>query len=177
MYAITLWPEWAFCIAHLDKRVENRSWKAPSDYCKQRIAIHAGAHIGGRKAKVATAEGLEAITETAFGMGWDLKPTDRAFADGSIEILVDRWNEKEGAKAAPKLLACSAVVATAMLVGSYRGYGDPWADPESWNWLFEDVCTLDPPITGVVGSRGLWPLPPHVNDQVLKATVHQGMGR
>lgn len=36
MKALTLWQPWAYCIAHSDKRVENRSWPAPA---RQRVSI------------------------------------------------------------------------------------------------------------------------------------------
>ena len=43
MQAITLKHPWAFAIARLGKRVENRTWKPPNRLLGQRIAIHGGA--------------------------------------------------------------------------------------------------------------------------------------
>ena len=37
--ALTLWPEWAWAIHHLDKRVENRGWPIPAG---EWFALHAG---------------------------------------------------------------------------------------------------------------------------------------
>lgn len=45
--ALTLWPEWAYAVAHLGKDVENRSWPPPQTVIRKRIAIHGGASIGG----------------------------------------------------------------------------------------------------------------------------------
>ena len=42
MRAITLHQPWAAAIAHLDKRLENRSWPPPKTIAGKRIAIHAG---------------------------------------------------------------------------------------------------------------------------------------
>lgn len=42
MRALTLRPVWAHSVAHLDKRIENRTWEPPESIRGQRIAIHAG---------------------------------------------------------------------------------------------------------------------------------------
>ena len=42
MRALTLRPVWAYSVAHLDKRIENRTWEPPDSIRGQRIAIHAG---------------------------------------------------------------------------------------------------------------------------------------
>lgn len=42
MRALTLRPVWAYSVAHLDKRIENRTWEPPESIRGQRIAIHAG---------------------------------------------------------------------------------------------------------------------------------------
>lgn len=43
MRALTIRQPWADAIAHGNKRVENRSWRAPAKYHGTRILIHAGA--------------------------------------------------------------------------------------------------------------------------------------
>ncbi|WP_331728744.1 ASCH domain-containing protein (plasmid) [Streptomyces sp. NBC_01259] len=43
MKALTIRQPWAGAIAHLGKRVENRSWKLPAKQHGARILIHAGA--------------------------------------------------------------------------------------------------------------------------------------
>ncbi len=42
MKALTLLKPWSWCITHLDKRIENRTWKPPQSIIGTRIAIHAG---------------------------------------------------------------------------------------------------------------------------------------
>ena len=58
MKALTLWPEWAYAVHHLGKRVENRTWAIPVG---QWFALHAGAHVGGRASKAAHLEGIESL--------------------------------------------------------------------------------------------------------------------
>ena len=75
-HAITLWPEWAYAIRHLGKDVENRgdtskrSYVALRGYVGERIAIHAGAYIGGRPdghgpLKWRSSDGMRAMLYTA----------------------------------------------------------------------------------------------------------------
>lgn len=45
MRALTLTPHWAHAIAHMNKRIENRSRHIPLALVGQRIAIHAGATL------------------------------------------------------------------------------------------------------------------------------------
>ncbi len=45
MKALTLLRPWAYCIAHLDKRIENRTWAPWAEVIGQRIAIHSGKGI------------------------------------------------------------------------------------------------------------------------------------
>lgn len=71
-YALTLWPEWAWAIANLDKRVENRTWAPPISMVGKRIAIHSGASIGGRKGRVARREGLSAMMSMAARACWKI---------------------------------------------------------------------------------------------------------
>lgn len=67
--ALTLWPEWAAMIALLDKLVENRG-RLLRPPIGERIAIHAGASVGGRKGKVARIEGIQSIMDMAQVAGW-----------------------------------------------------------------------------------------------------------
>ena len=42
MKALTLWQPWAHAIAHLGKRIENRTWRPPARLDGKPLAIHAG---------------------------------------------------------------------------------------------------------------------------------------
>ena len=165
MLALTLWPEWAFAIVHLGKRVENRTWKAPRQHWGKRFAIHAGAHVGGRPGKRARDEGIEALQETAFGLNFAI---DLHRSSGSMEVApmltVGRVFQRPTDAPFQRLvepITLSAVVATARLGGCYRHSQDPWSAEGQWQWLLQDVEVLAQPIK-CVGNRGLWPLPDHV---------------
>lgn len=159
MLALTLWPEWAWAIAHLDKRVENRDWPADRALWGQRIAIHAGKHIGGRPARHATEVGCDTVWEVAQSLGWELGVYDDH--PGGVGVISgppvgfpgrEIWTPRSVE------IATSAIVAIARLVGCYRGLRERWADPEAWGWKLEDVVTLAEPVTGVRGFQKLWTL-------------------
>ena len=72
MKALTLWPEWAFAVCCLFKRVENRGWHPPPSLIGSDFMIHAGASIGGQ-----TSGGIGgidsamlAVCKTAEENGW-----------------------------------------------------------------------------------------------------------
>jgi hypothetical protein len=45
MRALTLWQPWAYAVADLGKRLENRTWTPPALLVGERFAIHAGARL------------------------------------------------------------------------------------------------------------------------------------
>ena len=67
LQALTLWPEWAWAIVHLGKRVENRSWSIPRG---KWFALHAGKHIGGKSGAAASIEGIESLCTMARRAEW-----------------------------------------------------------------------------------------------------------
>ena len=144
MKALTIWPEWAALIAHGIKPVENRSWRPPASLVGERIAIHAGAHIGGRKGIPAFEEAAEAVGDTAFDAGLRVN-------------LHSKYIDLEG-KILPIILG--AVVATAILGEPYRPRGGPWEspDPDGWCWPLKDVVRLRTPVPSR-GKQGLWEWP------------------
>lgn len=73
--ALTIWPEWVWAIMFLDKDREYRGWHPPKDLIGKRLAIHAGANIGGRKGMKARSEGLEAVARMARRAGWTVDAT------------------------------------------------------------------------------------------------------
>lgn len=181
-YGLTLWPEWAFAIAHLDKRVENRTWPAPREAIGSTILIHAGRSIGGRPGAPARAEGFSALRDTAELYGWHVTQRDRMCPDGSMPL---RWwkippietvdfDERTLRTIDPQLdkvdgqITVSAVVAVARLVGCFRGSMRRWAAEDAWGWVLEDVVTLSKPIGGVRGARGLWPVSMSLNAQIAE---------
>jgi hypothetical protein len=185
MKAITLWPEWAWAIANLDKRIENRIWSPPKGMIGQRIAIHAGANIGGATSRAGMVRGVEAMIDEAHCAGWS-----PVHIGGGFAVF-----EKGGKKTACSLdvIKTSAIVATATLAGCRkehwsqgrrvngdnsdgpRGYikrnGGPfdlvlalgWQAEGQFHWLLEDVRVLDEPIP-MKGKQKLWSLPAEIAD-------------
>jgi hypothetical protein len=132
--AVTLWPEWAWAISALDKRVENREWhpgwKLPAG---SRIAIHAGKHIGGRAGRYALEEGLD-----------------------GVQIMYQRahgvvMSDEAGLIACPK----SAIVCVATIAGYDQDERTGWDVPDAWHWRLSDVRALPEPIP-CKGALGLW---------------------
>lgn len=158
--ALTLWPEWTWAVAHFGKDIENRSWAPPARIIGQWLAIHAGAHIGGRKGDAACLEGLTDLREMA-------------------ECVEDeRGGTREGgglplySELIP-MIATSAIVAVVKVTGAVRG------DPVGWycglpdyGWKLNSLITLPEPVK-CKGAQGLWPLPPdalaQVREQVQRA--------
>lgn len=154
MKALTLWPEWAFAIAHLGKDVENRTWTPPKALIGQRIAIHAGAYIGGRRARVAVEEGAQALRDMARRAGVDISVV--------LPILACTWTsstrilQNEPWRSTP--IVTRAIVATAVLAEVRRDSPSPWAVSGAVHWCLADVQVLSDP-EPCSGRQGLWDAP------------------
>lgn len=156
--AITLWPEWAWAICHLDKMVENRTWPPPKAVVGTRIAIHAGAHVGGRKGEPARREGTGAMLSMAVRAGWTLS---EVFVREHEQFIELRKGAPPVVEFTPSAIVTSAIVAHALLaridepqeVGEHGG----WYIGE-YGWRLEDVVVLPEPIP-MQGAQGLWGLP------------------
>lgn len=139
--ALTLWPEWAYAVAHLGKNVENRVWAPPKNLIGSWLAIHAGKHIGGKPGDEWTLDGLRELLNMAEELGRELPTFD--------ELIPQ--------------IKTSAVVAVAKVVGVIR-QPDPlgWYNGEgSIGWKLDSIITLPEPVA-CKGNRGLWNLPPDV---------------
>lgn len=148
--ALTLWPEWAWAICELDKRVENRGWALPIG---EWIGLHAGKCIGGKPA--GGYAGMGSLIEMARRAGWEFidvgaRDTERAIVRPHHR-QVDVWANH---------------VPTSALVGAFRvlaadppGVGDlgGWRVPEAYGNRFE-FRRLGRPIP-VKGAQGLWTIP------------------
>lgn len=151
MRALTLWPEWAHAIRFLGKLVENRGWRPTLPL---RLAIHAGAHIGGRKGKVALREGLEAVELTAYQPD---APLVHLCHDARGRLLPQLRRDGE----APRPVLTSAVVATATVkrvlepVDGLTGR-DPWHVPDQYGWQLDDLVVLRHPLRDIKGAQNLW---------------------
>jgi hypothetical protein len=162
--ALTVWPEWAWAIAHFGryvgkeraKNIENRVWPVPDHMVGQWCAIHAGKYIGGRKGDNALLEGLTDLREMAENVAEE-------FGDDRIGGGLPEYSELI------PLIATSAVVAVVRL-GETICLDEPkgWhIGPETldrhgrvvknYGWPLNDVRTLVTPVP-CKGAQGLWPL-------------------
>lgn len=150
MRALTLWPEWAWAVAHLGKDVENRGWAPPSYILGQWIAIHAGKNVGGRTGPRAYQEGTALVIETALRVGLD------PYAPDSFVTRMHR-----------ELCATtSAVVAVARVEAECaRCAPSAWAAAGQYHWRLHDVRTLARAVP-CRGAQGLWVVPREVEDAV-----------
>lgn len=151
--ALTLWPEWVWAIHKLDKRVENRTWKIPSG---RWFALHAGAHVGGRKGSVAEAEGWEGVRAMATRAGWVAPaPLWRVHALAKHGRIIQRD---------PK------APLTSMIHGLFRVRGYVTGDNGSWHVPGQvgnvlDYVPLAEPIP-CKGAQGLWTVPADVVERM-----------
>ncbi len=136
MKAITLWPEWAYAICALGKRVENRSW-APGRALAvgDKIAIHAGKHPGGRSGYAAFVAAILNVTDM-----------HRRANDGAAPA---------GLRTALQVCPRSAIVAVATVAGFDEEQRTGWDVPGSWHWRLSDVVVFADPIA-CGGAQGLW---------------------
>ena len=175
MRALTVKQLWAGCIAHLDKRVENRPKRFPPALLGQPIAIHAGLSVDKSIEWPGTAEQHASLF--ASPAEWDAwrywilgrKPRDET-----------NW---------PAKLPLGAVVAVATITGSHwheprqaecgdgsYAYGvicSRWARPFCWHWQLADVRPLPEPVP-CKGDLGLWRLPEDVEKAVRAQLSEDG---
>lgn len=172
MKALTVRQPWAGCIAHLDKRVENRARRLPGKYVDATVAIHSAAEVD-KTEVLSIPAGTKFPSLFANNAEWDAwrfwhlgrKPRDTA-----------NW---------PPKLALGAVVAVARLAGCHHWDWDNLCGPECrdsspstpglcspwvhlgvpWHWQLADVRPLPEPVP-CKGMLGLWRLPEDVERAV-----------
>jgi hypothetical protein len=148
MLALTLWPEWAWCICYLGKRVENRTWLPQPGQLRpgDRFAIHAGAEGAG----VGWRERLLLAAATAEqARRWR----------GEVCTVDTKWgtNLVLDGHLIPNPLR--SVVAVATYTGQVRpDRADPWVAENQIQWGLGDVIVLPRPVP-CRGAQGLWRLP------------------
>ena len=164
---------WAGCIAHLDKRTENRGRRFPPALLGQPIAIHAGLTVDKGIEWPGTAEQHASLF--ASNAEWDAW---RFWQIGGQVRDKDNW---------PAKLPLGAVVAVATVTGSHEhgpgvecgdgsyAYGvicSRWAQPGRWHWQLADVRPLPDPVP-CKGMLGLWRLPEDV-EKLVRAQLEEG---
>lgn len=153
--ALTIWPEWAWAIAHLDKRVENRGWVAPRWLREAALApegaylaIHAGVSFGGGST-VFRAEHALPVVAMAQRAGW------------TVGRAGGRWHfERAGHAGAVLSLDAPPVTRAVVAVGRFVGVDDatvsPWyVGAPQHAWVLADVVSLPEPVS-CRGALGAW---------------------
>jgi hypothetical protein len=167
--ALTVRQPWAGCIAHLDKRVENRTWKCPPRFVGTRVAIHASAAVDDCEfLSVPDGDAFASLfASSAEWDAWRFWWMDRKKRD------VANW---------PPKLALGAVVAVATITACHYDqdpecHGDPrtagclcsvWARVCQFHWQLADVHSLAEPVPAR-GMLGLWTVP----DEAERAVTAQ----
>jgi hypothetical protein len=156
MLALTLWPEWAWCICYLGKRIENRTWLPRPEQLRpgDRFAIHAGAEGRGRdwrkRLRLAAATAEEALHRR-----------------GEVCTVNARWGTNLVLDGLVLPNPLRAVVAVATYTGQARSHpADPWVAEGQLQWGLGDVNVLSRPVP-CRGAQGLWRLPEDVEREVL----------
>lgn len=162
--ALTLWPEWAWAIHNLDKRIENRDWAIPTG---EWFALHAGKAVGGRQGAPAEMEGIEGLGYMAERAGWSLSFTGAV--GKSWSIVFRRDNESTVAHDPRCEMERANPIRTSAIVGLFRvtrndqpGRGDleGWRVPDAVGNVL-DYRPLTSPVP-CKGAQGLWTVPPDV---------------
>lgn len=154
LIALTLWPEWAWAVAHLGKRVENRTWAPPRWAMGRRLAIHGGAAFGGHTARVGAGGKVPAswlyAVQAMLDMG--LRAGEAAVGPVTMGRLIPE--------------AQSKIVAVGRLSGVVTESADPWfVGP--FGWVLSDVVVLPAPVP-CRGAQGLWEVPQTEREAVLR---------
>ena len=157
MKVLTLWPEWAWAICHLGKRIENRTWGPPEWIIVRTLAINAGANIGGSPGRAARERGITDLRRMAFLAGWrsTVRPDGVYFYKGRIGEEVF----------SPADIPMKAIVASCTV-----GFGvDAHPEQSGWkakgqnHWLLNSVGFPNEPIP-TKGAQGLWNYSPEASD-------------
>ena len=156
-YALTLWPEWVWAIDNLDKLVENRGWPLPPAMIGKRIALHAGANIGGRKGAPATREGIEAVASMAIGAGWHVTEDGLALAGGALVFSKGDIVKRLVVAEVPRSAITSTVVLASCTAPSPVHSDDGWYTGD-YGFRLADRQALPAPIH-CSGAQGFWRLP------------------
>lgn len=165
--ALTLWPEWAWAIHHLDKRVENRIWAIPLE---EWFALHAGKHIGGRPGTNAEGEGVRGLAGMAHSAAWGVRAVGTAgtswsviFTHATLPSVTAHDPRCEMETANP--IRVSAILGLFRVTAHHRpGTTGPWKVPDAIGNVF-DYHPLPTPVP-CRGAQGLWTVPEDVAAQI-----------
>lgn len=176
MRALTIWPEFIWAICYLGKRVENRTWTPPDKMIGKRIALHAGAHVGGSPGRTATESGLTGLVGMAVHEGWAWMMGEHPdfvsfYKPGSLPIEMCLDPDLTEAISAVKPVVKKAIVGTAVLdkVEKYERERVPWGVAGMYHWFLRDLVFFEEPIPAN-GKQRLWRLSEEQEKQVERAS-------
>jgi len=147
-HALTLWPEWAWAIEALDKRVENRTWALPPRWIGQRVYLHAGAYPG----DAAHRRRLGGVREMAARAGW----TETGFSLGDYTGPM-RHVDGTTAPALCQGMRAGALIGILHLTACdapHEGDLGGWRAPDQFGWRFEFEPIAKP--VAARGALGFW---------------------
>lgn len=150
MKALTLWPEWAYAILKLGKRVENRGWLPPRGLTD--FAIHAGKQIGGNGRDPNGDIGVMLQVASDAGVRWDGKSLAEMGYQNYRELLRKTYIEIDEIRSS---VVC--VVRLASVLPKRPQNFDGWHAPDSFGWVLDDVRPVERLVCR--GAQGLWPVP------------------
>ncbi len=158
LQALTLTQPWAHAIAHLGKRIENRTWAPPTRMLGRWMAIHAGKKLDREALEDLVIERAQYTPAEVVGA----EITVRGMAQGAILAVarLDGWVRGGGVSDHERrVLATSWAGAEPELVKrAEEATRDRWwAGPVGW--VFGDVVRLAEPVPHV-GAQGLWVVSP-----------------
>ena len=152
--ALPLWPEWAWAIHYLDKRVENRTWPIATG---EWFALHAGKHP-------ITTGGIYALAEMAVRAGWTVsgKVGGGTFAKGDRSVPFDARDVPTSAILGLFRVTCADAPGWGPLGG--------WRVPDQVGNAFEYRPLREP--VACRGAQGLWTVPAEVVERVRAEVSH-----
>lgn len=157
---LTLWPEWAYAIVHLEKPVENRGWPPPKIMEGKWMGIHAGKKIGG--SEMSERDGMECMLLTADHAGVRFSqshPSDirdlRTLSHLEQAELVFRTTKAVRLQSSHLVAVVRLGSAKPPEVSDRVMRG--WRRLSQWGWEFSEMAPLTAPIP-CKGALGLWRL-------------------
>lgn len=145
MKALTLRHPWAFAVARLGKRIENRTWRPPASLVGQFVAIHGGASPRIRARMREAMEDARRILYTIPGA------QDLAIAALGPDVKLAQ-------------MVTPGIVCIARVLGVETECDDPWFHGP-FGWVLDDVFALPDPVP-CRGAQGLWDVPASALDAI-----------
>ena len=147
MKALTLWPEWAYAVARLDKDGENRTWRLFDSLIGVPVAIHAG---------VRPVAGVREDTDR-----WEELDSFRY----SCKIV---GVSKEAGHTFRRIDAVRGHIVAVVTFGEPTQHSpSPWAANDGqWFWPITSLRVLPEPVK-CKGAQGLWTVPAEIERLIV----------